>query len=171
MAQDSSIRTELDPVQLPNLMVEVAVGELVAGQILDQALQLPAGVYEDNFITRARVIEAADGLAGVFGGSEIGSELAALRKGDVVAVTVNGLPTDPDLPPAPLDGSSPHDKKTFVSEGILLGIGLNLGMPSLLVGEKKEALIHQVTPVQGREDTQSNRFSQTRFSPGLGTYS
>ncbi|KAF2720002.1 Clavaminate synthase-like protein [Polychaeton citri CBS 116435] len=77
---------------------------------------------------------------------------------------ITGLPTDPILPPTPIDGNGTPDKQTFVSEGCLLGIAQLLGMPFGFASEKNGATIHNVCPVRDAETEQSNGSSRIDLS-------
>ncbi len=136
----------------------MSVSADLKAELLNIALTLPAGVYGD-LRSRGDFLEAAEKIGCAFDGSEIGILLQEVKAGNCVVLEIHNLPVDPLLPPAPLDGASPVDKKTFVSEGIAAGLAQKVGFPSLLIGEKKQALVHQITPVPGREHTLSNEGS------------
>jgi L-asparagine oxygenase len=68
---------------------------------------------------------------------------------------VENLPVDPKLPPIPLDGVRPASKQA-VSEAVIAGILGDFGEILSYVNEKSGAPIHEVTPVPGLEQTQSN---------------
>ncbi|MBF9068082.1 TauD/TfdA family dioxygenase [Streptacidiphilus fuscans] len=74
---------------------------------------------------------------------------------------VRNLPVDPELPPTPVDGGPSRLKKTFVSEGVLLGLTGMLGEPVGFTTEKDGQLVHDVIPVSGGETTQTNMGSST----------
>ncbi|AGL18131.1 TauD/TfdA family dioxygenase [Actinoplanes sp. N902-109] len=73
---------------------------------------------------------------------------------------VRNLPTDPQLPPTPASGGPAEDKKTFVAEGVLLGLSGLLGEPVGIVSEKAGRLVHDVVPVQQGATTQTNMGSK-----------
>lgn len=135
---------------------EVALTDSTAARLLESALGMPPGIY-GNLVDRQNVLAGApQAISDMLQASEAADSLRFLRDGDLTAVMVSGLPVDPSLPPSPIDGGVPVGKDTYVSEAMGLGIGFALGYPSLLLGEKEEALVHQITPVAGREKTQSN---------------
>jgi L-asparagine oxygenase len=72
---------------------------------------------------------------------------------------VRNLPTDPELPPTPVDGGPSLEKKTFVAEGVLLGLSQLLGEPVGFTTEKAGRLIHDVVPVFTGATTQTNQSS------------
>jgi len=74
---------------------------------------------------------------------------------------VRGLPIDEDLPATPLDGSWNPNKKTFISEALLLGIGSMLGFPFGFAKEKDGRLVNQISPIPGKEETQSSASATT----------
>jgi L-asparagine oxygenase len=139
-----------------SLFVEIPLTVDTFYLLSEQARSMPPGIY-GNLIERQDVLSGVPQLVSeTLRQSEAGNALRDLSEGRVVAVRLTGLPVDPSLPPAPLDGGLPHGKNTYVSEALGLGIAYTLGEPSLLLGEKEEALVHQITPVAGREQTQSN---------------
>ena len=82
--------------------------------------------------------------------------IASLQQADAPSVLLlRGLPIDDDLPNTPTHFDFPIDKKTFVSEGVLLGIGAVLGESFGFSREKNGALIHMVCPQPGKEQSQS----------------
>ncbi|WP_446047174.1 TauD/TfdA family dioxygenase [Streptomyces olivaceus] len=72
---------------------------------------------------------------------------------------VRNLPIDPELPPTPSNGGPAPDKKTFVAEGVLLGLSGLLGEPVGFLTEKNGQLVHDVIPVAGGAKTQTNQGS------------
>lgn len=138
---------------------EVNLSPEASARIQELALQLPLGVYTNSFQQRGDFVNACEAITRELTSSNVGESLKRLKEGKTTVLRITGLPRDPSLPPAPLDGSAPLDKKTFVSEGFACGVALSLGYPSLILAEKKEALVHQITPVPGKEDTQSNEGS------------
>jgi L-asparagine oxygenase len=135
---------------------EVVVGGELAGRLSDASVGLPQGLYDDSFERRGNFLAALGELGAAITSSELGSSLDDLKDGTTISLTIEGLPRDPDLPASPGDGGVPVGKHSFVSEGIALAMAQHLGVPSMVVGEKREALVHQITPVAGREQTQSN---------------
>ncbi|MFC7309304.1 TauD/TfdA family dioxygenase [Streptomyces monticola] len=73
---------------------------------------------------------------------------------------VSNLPVDADLPDTPSDGGPSTDKKTFVAEGVLLGLSGLLGEPMGVLTEKAGQLVHDVIPVAGGSMTQTNQGSE-----------
>jgi L-asparagine oxygenase len=73
---------------------------------------------------------------------------------------VDGLPADPELPPTPLDGGPSRQKRTFVSEGCLLGLSTLLGEPTGITTEKDGQIVHDVIPVGTGAMTQTNQGSR-----------
>lgn len=80
------------------------------------------------------------------------------KPGGLTHCVLKGVPQDPQLPPTPSDGKRPVNKETWVSEIVLLGIiTYALGAePFSYLEEKLGDLIHQVAPIKGLEDSQSN---------------
>jgi L-asparagine oxygenase len=72
---------------------------------------------------------------------------------------VRNLPTDPDLPATPIDGGPSTQKKTFLSEAVLLGLSQLLGEPVGFTTEKGGRLVHDVVPVSAGATTQTNQSS------------
>jgi L-asparagine oxygenase len=73
---------------------------------------------------------------------------------------VDGLPVDPILPPTPDDGGPARGKRTYVSEGNLLGISGLLGEPTGVTTEKDGQIVHDVIPVASGATTQTNQGSK-----------
>jgi L-asparagine oxygenase len=73
---------------------------------------------------------------------------------------VRNLPTDSDLPPTPADGGPSTQKKTFVAEGVLLGLSQLLGEPVGFITEKSGRLVHDVVPVAAGATSQTNQSSR-----------
>lgn len=70
---------------------------------------------------------------------------------------VNNLPVDPQLPPPPTDGQRPAAKTTWVSELTLLAIAKAANLsPLSYLEEKAGLLIHEVVPIPGLENSNSN---------------
>jgi len=76
---------------------------------------------------------------------------------------VQGLPSDPFLPDTPADGSRSPDKRTFVSEAVLLTLSLLLGEPFAYLAEKNGEIVHNIVPVKGSERKRSNEGSEVDF--------
>ncbi|MGW5053457.1 TauD/TfdA family dioxygenase [Actinokineospora sp. NPDC004072] len=72
---------------------------------------------------------------------------------------VRNLPVDPELPATPVDGNPSPDKRTFVAEGVLLGLSQLLGEPVGFTTEKAGRLVHDVVPVHAGAVTQTNQSS------------
>jgi len=76
--------------------------------------------------------------------------------GGVSFVVMENLPIDNPLPEPPKDGKRP-DSKSWVSEATLFAIQRIAGLqPLSYLQEKAGALVHEVTPVPGLEQSQSN---------------
>lgn len=75
---------------------------------------------------------------------------------------IHNAPIDPRLPPTPTDGGPSSEKRTHIAEGMLLAVARHAGEPGTFHG-LKPGLIHDVAPVPGGEDTQSNEGSRRRF--------
>lgn len=123
--------------------------------LLRATLGLKAGVYGD-FYARRDFLESCERIQPLLDNSSVGEQLDQLRHGELVGLVLQNAPTDIELPAAPLDGLIPSGKRTFVSEGLACILGQKLGFPSALLGEKLMQLIHQITPVAGNENAQSN---------------
>lgn len=72
---------------------------------------------------------------------------------------VRNLPVDAELPATPAKGGPALDKKTFVAEGVLLGLSGLLGEPVGFLTEKNGQLVHDVIPVEGGAKSQTNQGS------------
>lgn len=138
------------------LLAEADIPEALGMHLQELALRLSGTVYEDSFRARDDFIAATDPITAALANSEISTYLDSLKNGSLVGLTLHGLPRDPALPPAPLNGGRPDAKLTFVSEALAIGLAMKLGYPSIILGEKKEQLVHQITPVPGHETSQSN---------------
>jgi L-asparagine oxygenase len=79
------------------------------------------------------------------------------------ALVVRGLPVDPALCPTPADGGRAIDKSTFVSESLLLGLTQLIGQPFGFNALKRGELVHNICPVRGSENSQSNEGSEIDF--------
>ena len=124
------------------------------------AAEMPSTVYgslPDVMSNRAVAVEfVRDQVVDTLLDADRAGVLQRLKAGEITHGFFTGLPTDQVLPAAPARGTDPFDKLTFISEAIALGIIAAIGEPSFLVGEKDEALVHQIVPVAGKEETQSN---------------
>ncbi|HEU5381841.1 MAG TPA: TauD/TfdA family dioxygenase [Ktedonobacteraceae bacterium] len=69
---------------------------------------------------------------------------------------IRNLPIDQDLPPTPEDGGVSHEKRSHLSEYVLLAQMLHLGEPIAYADEKNGALIQNICPVRGKEEAQEN---------------
>lgn len=72
---------------------------------------------------------------------------------------VRNLPVDRELPPTPVDGGPSGAKRSFVAEGVLLGLSGLLGEPMGVLTEKSGRLVHDVVPVAAGATTQTNQGS------------
>ncbi|MGW3425416.1 TauD/TfdA family dioxygenase [Streptomyces phaeochromogenes] len=72
---------------------------------------------------------------------------------------VSNLPVDAVLPDTPSDGGPSGDKRSFVAEGVLLGLSGLLGEPMGVLTEKAGQLVHDVIPVADGSKTQTNQGS------------
>lgn len=90
-------------------------------------------------------------------------ERFVIDPGSVSALHLHGLPIDSELPVTPVDGLDVEGKRTYVSEGVLIGIGRILGHPYAFKDEKQGQLIHQVCPVQKSANSLSNEGSLADF--------
>jgi len=90
-------------------------------------------------------------------------ERFVIDPGSVSALHFHGLPIDAELPVTPVDGLNVAGKSTFVSEGVLIGIGRILGHPYAFKDEKQGQLIHQVCPVAKSANALSNEGSLADF--------
>lgn len=81
-------------------------------------------------------------------------------------VRIRNLPVG-ELPETPGDGRRPKDKRSSVSEAIVLGVAALLGEPFTFFAEKGNELVHQVCPIQGAESELTNRGSHVEL--GLHT--
>jgi len=74
-----------------------------------------------------------------------------------VYLAISNLPIDPELPALPTDGKRPLNKKTWVSEQVLLAIcdaaSLN---PLSYRQEKGDVLIHEIAPKVGKTQTSTS---------------
>jgi L-asparagine oxygenase len=70
---------------------------------------------------------------------------------------LSNLPCDSQLTEVPTDGKRPSWKKSWVSEGVLIGIAGALGLePLSYLQEKEGLLVHEVAPIPGQERQLSN---------------
>lgn len=82
------------------------------------------------------------------------------------AIHFANLPIDGILPPTPPDGHTITGKKTFTSEGTLMGIGRILGHPYAFKDEKRGQIVQQICPVPKSAKQLSNEGSLV----GLGMH-
>lgn len=108
-------------------------------------------IHQEQFITQASHI-FVDTIPTQF----IQTIQSLLKPSAPPVLLLRGLPIDDKLPDTPKDGVLPSDKKTFVSEGVLLGIAAILGAPFGFSREKNGALIHMICPESGKEQSQSS---------------
>jgi L-asparagine oxygenase len=71
------------------------------------------------------------------------------------ALVLENLPVDPELPPVPTDGMRPEGKQA-VSEAAIVGIICQWGEVLSFLNEKGGCPVHQITPIAGMENSQSN---------------
>jgi L-asparagine oxygenase len=93
------------------------------------------------------------------------AHLVAMRTEPAVpgVLVLENLPVDNVLPRTPADGGTSREKRTFVSEGVLLGVASVLGVPFSFMREKDGVIIHSISPVRGREDAKANDGSKSDF--------
>lgn len=98
-------------------------------------------------------------------GRDLLDQLVAMRTDPTApgVLLIRNLPIDPVLPQTPADGGTSREKSTFVTEGILLGIASVLGLPFSYKTEKDGVMVHNICPVQGREEAAANDGSLTDF--------
>jgi alpha-ketoglutarate-dependent taurine dioxygenase len=115
-------------------------------------------IYNDSFAIRGNMLDSAAQIAETLlpYSPQLMQGLESIREGEAVVLKIAGLPVDTEIGPPPEDGATPVGKKQFRSEACALMFGSIIGQPSIIAGEKREALVHQITPVKGREETQSN---------------
>ncbi|MFJ6016536.1 TauD/TfdA family dioxygenase [Streptomyces sp. NPDC092952] len=77
---------------------------------------------------------------------------------------VRNLPVDPLLPPTPRDGGPSLGKRTFVAEGVLLGLSGLLGEPVGFLSEREGRLVHDVVPVAYGAATQTSQGTKVFLS-------
>src|SRR4051812_1165900 len=75
------------------------------------------------------------------------------------ALLLRGAPIDRFLPMTPRNGQPSPDKRTFVSEYVLLWIAQELGEPFAFVEEKNGNLVHDVAPNPDKRHSRSNEGS------------
>lgn len=146
---------ESQPLVNPS-MAEIHLPYELGSRLLQVALELQGSPYDPSFQKRGDFIESTDPITQILSGSVVGPYLDRMHNGSLVGLTIHGLPQDLRLGPAPLDGGRPSPDKTLVSERLAVGIARTLGYPSIILGEKNEELVHQITPVAGKELSQSN---------------
>lgn len=80
------------------------------------------------------------------------------------ALFIDGLPTDATLPPTPADGEPAARRESYVGEAVTIGLARLLGEPVGYATEKSGRILHNLVPVRGAEQTQSNRSSSVFLS-------
>lgn len=75
-------------------------------------------------------------------------------------VLIENLPTDPQLPPTPVDGGLSLYNRSFIGEAVAYGLGKLIGEPIGYKTEKDGDILHNLIPEPGAETTQSNRGSK-----------
>ena len=146
--QKQPLRTELD-----HLVIDDQTRDRMAAQLRDLA-----NPYDDPRRFAAQIRPA----------------LSALRIRDLqrihdfatdpnspAVMLIENLPTDPDLPPTPIDDSIVKSNRHFVGEAVAYGLGKLIGEPIGYTTEKDGDILHNLIPVKGAEATQSNRGSKT----------
>lgn len=91
-------------------------------------------------------------------------ERFVIDPGSKSGMHVTNLPIDADLPSTPPDGQSVDAKTSYVSEGVMLGIGRILGHPYAFKEEKKGKIVQQICPVMKSEQKLSNEGSRVDLS-------
>ncbi len=76
------------------------------------------------------------------------------------AVLLRNFPIDDALPVTPIDGGPAENKTTFISEASALGVAQMIGEPVGYRLEKGGNIVHNICPVPGSVDTQSNEGSR-----------
>jgi L-asparagine oxygenase len=76
------------------------------------------------------------------------------------SLVLKNFPTDDRIPATPKDGKRAKTKKTFISEGCLLGIAKILGEPFAYHHEKEGELVHNICPIAEHASSQSNAGSK-----------
>lgn len=76
---------------------------------------------------------------------------------------IRNLPVDQVLPETPPTGGRSPEKRTFLSEASLIGVGSLLGEIYGYNDEKKGELIHNICPVKSSRASQSNEGSEVDF--------
>lgn len=73
---------------------------------------------------------------------------------------IENLPTDPQLPPTPVNGGFKLYNRSYIGEAVAYGLGKLIGEPIGYKTEKDGDILHNLIPEQGAEMTQSNRGSK-----------
>lgn len=119
------------------------------------AAQLAYPDYQ-NLVAWTAFREASAALAARFLPDEMKSALQAFfAPAGEPAIVLENLPVDATLPAIPESGMRPGGKQA-VSEVVITGILCQWGELLSFTNEKDGSPIHEVTPVPGREDLQSN---------------
>jgi L-asparagine oxygenase len=134
--------------------------EIVLSDQMRDAIAQDLAAFPDPTID---VDDAITQLRRIFCGLPIEQARAVLDFGRHVdapgVMLVHNLPEDPRLPPTPHDGNPSEKKKTFVAEGVLLGLSQLLGEPVGFLTEKSGRLVHDVVPVDRGSASQTNQSS------------
>lgn len=140
----------------PQTLMEIEVPDWARDRMAEELVELPDPNHDiDYTLARLHQIFAALPV------DQLQQILDFGRHVDTPAVAlVRNLPTDPVLPPTPTDGGPAVDKKTFVAEGVLLGLSALLGEPVGITTEKAGRLVHDVSPVAEGATTQTNMGSK-----------
>lgn len=77
---------------------------------------------------------------------------------------IRNVPIDQELPSTPSNGAPSDAKETYVAEAVLLGVARHAGQPIGFEGLKGGLIVHDIAPVQGAEEAQSNEGSATSFA-------
>jgi L-asparagine oxygenase len=151
---DAAVDTEVLEVRL-DARTSGALGEEMLGAVTASVYQDPDRAIRQAFRAFHRV--ASDELLANI-------ERFILDPQAHSALRVSGLPIDPELPDTPADGQDTSAKKTFVTEGVLMGLGRTLGHPYAWRDEKKGMIVQQVCPVKRSEQKLSNEGSKATLA-------
>jgi L-asparagine oxygenase len=110
------------------------------------------------------LLPEAEKIAKEFLPNEIVQALKQINQSNgVTSVLVKNMPIDLSLPPTPADGKRPILKINYASEAALLGTLAASGHEVLAYLEEKDgALVHEVVPIYGLENSNSNA-SRSKF--------
>lgn len=130
---------------------------ITSGRLQQILLDMPDPSADPDSAT-TRLLQA---FATSFDSDDLQSVLDAGRHPDTPGVTlVSGLPVDPGLPLTPADGGPARGKRSYISEGVVLGLSALLGEPYGVHSEKAGQLVHDVIPVKSGSTTQTNMGSK-----------